>query len=140
MEIFLTVYSQDKLANLLRHVNIYWNKRPPQHNWVETCGNRPYREMDASVCSGRRSHHDVAIERWSASPDVVPCRFDIPWLEDDEPTLCGTWPNGTEIPLVNVVEVFKSAIGNIVKPIVVALGVGMFAFLAIFVNACRRCV
>jgi hypothetical protein len=77
-----------------------------------------------TVILGRTSHLYRDIERWSVSPDEVPCRFDVPWIADnDTSTLCG---EGVDYRLVP--ETFRARL----RTKVLSVLLGIIVFFALF--------
>ena len=85
----LTLTHPEVLEAMLASFNEHWKVRPPQFNWVLTCLDETrFRIMPEGMCGNRTSHKYPEPNRKSCS-NRVPCRFEGPYIGDDDPSPCG---------------------------------------------------
>ena len=119
------------VSQLLKSFNFYWRNRPPQYNWRFFCKAPSRFIYNSSLCLNRTSHLFSNISQKSIS-NGIPCRFELPFISDDDPRVCG------DFFLVNVRAVFIARIRSLLAPYFFSFIFLFFLFLASFCFLCKR--
>ncbi len=107
----------------------HWREHPPQFDWSQSClfDERLY-SMPSDVCARRTSHLSLDMNLRSIS-NTIACRFEQPFIRDDDPSPCGNGRNSS-----NIKAEFKAVIASAVKKWLAISAVGLFAVLYVCVH------
>jgi hypothetical protein len=87
----LSSSNPELVQSLLDSFNVHWKDHPKQFDWALSCFN-PDRlaQMPQELCSKRTSGDKNRDMNQRAVNNKIPCKFEKPFVSDDDPAPCGT--------------------------------------------------
>jgi hypothetical protein len=108
---------KDSLNTIISAFNKHWQHRMPSFDWQTSCPPNIHRLhlLPDATCSRRTSHLSESLDQRSVSANI-PCAFEVPFIEDDDPNICGM-SGGSPI---NVKHFFVANIVRMIQRLVTA--------------------
>jgi hypothetical protein len=95
----LSKSSPDLVADLVRSFNEHWRDHPKQVDWGLSCLSMDHlQHLPAEFCSSRTSHLNTNMAQKGVSASI-PCRFERPFIADDDPSECGHGRSARDIKM-----------------------------------------
>lgn len=114
---------KDVVADMLKSFNEHWKHRPKMFDFQTTCvDHKRYKVLPQSQCATRTSHLAATMDQ-RGTTNTIPCRFEQPFIADNDPKPCGSHAGAVEP--INLIEQFRVQIVSVVRKVLLAFIVVM---------------